>query len=79
MATISDRKNATDNPVNGIIDYYTADVITATDYYPFGMKMPGRIYPSSEPVPPPGGGTPSSPLKLYEHNFQHWNTLQPSL
>ena len=69
MATISDRKNAIDNPVNGIIDYYTADVITATDYYPFGMKMPGRIYPSSEPVPPPGGGTPSSPLKLYEHNF----------
>ncbi len=69
MATISDRKNATDNPSNGIIDYYTADVITASDYYPFGMKMPGRVYPSSDPVPAPGGGTPSSPVVLYQHNF----------
>jgi RHS repeat-associated protein len=25
-----------------MIDYYTADVISAQDYYPFGMIMPGR-------------------------------------
>ncbi len=25
-------------------NYYKADVITAGDYYPFGMKMPGREY-----------------------------------
>ena len=24
------------------IDYYTADVLSAQDYYPFGMTMPGR-------------------------------------
>ena len=24
------------------VDYYTADVTNATDYYPFGMQMPGR-------------------------------------
>ncbi len=70
METISDRKNATDNNTDGTIDYYTADVITAADYYPFGMKMPGRIYPSSEVVPPAGGGTAGSPVKLYEHKFQ---------
>ena len=26
------------------IDYYNADVVTANDYYPFGMQMPGRKY-----------------------------------
>ncbi len=25
-------------------DYYTADVVTANDYYPFGMVIPGRKY-----------------------------------
>ena len=29
---------------DGIVDYYKADVITANDYYPFGMVMPGRKY-----------------------------------
>jgi RHS repeat-associated protein len=24
------------------VDYYKADVLTASDYYPFGMQMPGR-------------------------------------
>ncbi|WP_290793195.1 RHS repeat-associated core domain-containing protein [Flavihumibacter sp. UBA7668] len=43
LATISDRKvgfstNGTD------IDYYEADVVTASDYYPFGMLMPGRQF-----------------------------------
>ena len=43
LATISDKKI----PVSAggtTIDYYTADVITANDYYPFGMAMPGRKY-----------------------------------
>ena len=26
--------------------YFAADVITANDYYPFGMQMPGRKYPA---------------------------------
>jgi RHS repeat-associated protein len=26
------------------IDFYTADVVTANDYYPFGMGMPGRKF-----------------------------------
>ncbi len=30
--------------LDGVIDYYTADVITATDYYPFGLDMPGRKF-----------------------------------
>ncbi len=29
---------------DGFIDFYTPDVITANDYYPFGMQMVGRKY-----------------------------------
>jgi len=45
LVTISDKKIGVDvAPADGIIDYYTADVVTANDYYPFGMTMPGRKY-----------------------------------
>ncbi len=47
LATVSDRKIAHDDDSDGEIDYYTADVITAQDYYPFGMQMPGRTWSSS--------------------------------
>lgn len=41
LATISDKKVA--HSSNGTdVDYYEADVVTASDYYPFGMLMPGR-------------------------------------
>jgi len=29
------------------VDYYTADVISATDYFPFGSPMPGRTFDAS--------------------------------
>jgi RHS repeat-associated protein len=48
LATVSDKKFGT--PVTGIpsqISYYTADVKSAQDYYPFGMEMPGRTYTTS--------------------------------
>ena len=40
---MSDKKigiPSTSNP--NIIDHYEADVVSASDYYPFGMQMPGR-------------------------------------
>jgi hypothetical protein len=43
LATVSDRKIAHSSN-SSMIDYYTADVISAQDYYPFGMIMPGREY-----------------------------------
>ncbi len=46
LATISDKKVG-HNPGSGIIDYYTADVVSANDYYPGGMDMPGRSYYTS--------------------------------
>jgi RHS repeat-associated protein len=50
LATVSDKKFGT--PVTGIpsqISYYTADVKSAQDYYPFGMEMPGRQYNATYP------------------------------
>lgn len=44
LTTLSDKKAGVDNNSDGSADYYTADVISANDYYPFGMGMPGRKY-----------------------------------
>jgi len=43
LVTVSDKKIAVSSN-SSTIDYYTADVITAGDYYPFGMQMPGRKF-----------------------------------
>src|ERR1700694_4050048 len=45
LTTISDRKFG--HKSGSLNDYYTADVVSATDYYPFGMEMPNRTYSSS--------------------------------
>lgn len=44
LVTVSDKKLGVDASGNndGIIDYYNADIVSANDYYPFGMQMPGR-------------------------------------
>lgn len=45
LITISDKKLTMQDPNSATqILYYTADVITATDYYPFGQQMAGRKY-----------------------------------
>jgi RHS repeat-associated protein len=47
MATVSDRKRQVDENHDGIVDYYVTDVVTATDYAPFGAQLPGRTYRSN--------------------------------
>jgi hypothetical protein len=47
LVTVSDKKLAVDSDGNGTVDYYNADVVTANDYYPGGMTMPGRKYQAS--------------------------------
>jgi YD repeat-containing protein len=44
LATLSDKKIGVDMNSDGVVDYYTADVTSAQDYYPFGMMMPGREF-----------------------------------
>ncbi len=46
LVTVSDRRIQHSNGT--IVDYYTPEVITANDYYPFGMLMPGRRYTAND-------------------------------
>jgi RHS repeat-associated protein len=43
LGTISDKKVGV-SAGGTTVDYYTADVLTQNDYYPFGMMMPGRTF-----------------------------------
>ncbi len=43
MTVISDKPVPIDTTSDGLWDYFNAFVVSATDYYPFGMGMPGRI------------------------------------
>jgi len=42
ITVVSDRKLGEDTDLDGDVDFYTADVTSYSDYYPFGMQMPGR-------------------------------------
>ena len=42
LLTISDKKVPHDPDGNGVPNYFTAEIVTASDYYPFGMQMPLR-------------------------------------
>jgi RHS repeat-associated protein len=44
LTTVSDRKVAFDQNIDGTIDFFRADVVSAQDYYAFGMIMPGRKF-----------------------------------
>jgi YD repeat-containing protein len=43
LVTVSDKKIAVSANLT-TVDYYMAEVVTANDYYPFGMIQPGRKY-----------------------------------
>jgi RHS repeat-associated protein len=48
LATISDKKIGISSTSDSLlIDHYVPDIISAQDYYPFGMLQPGRSYLSS--------------------------------
>jgi len=44
LVTVSDRKLSVDSNNDGVVDYYTANVVTANDYYPFGMVENDRQF-----------------------------------
>ncbi|MET0466544.1 MAG: RHS repeat-associated core domain-containing protein [Chitinophagaceae bacterium] len=46
LATVTDKKIQV--AVGGSVDYYTADVQSASDYYPFGMQMVARGWQSEK-------------------------------
>jgi hypothetical protein len=42
LTVVTDRKAAFDG--GGQIDHYNAEIVSATDYYPFGVAMAGRVF-----------------------------------
>jgi hypothetical protein len=44
LVKVSDKKLTVDSDNDGVVNYYNPDVVTANDYYPFGMTMPERKY-----------------------------------
>ncbi|GAA3954571.1 hypothetical protein GO495_31455 [Chitinophaga oryziterrae] len=46
MATVSDKK--TSIFTGSVFDHYEADIVSAQEYYPFGMQMPGRGFSSGK-------------------------------
>ena len=44
MTVISDKIAPIDRTSDGLWDYFNPSLVSATDYYPFGMGMPGRLY-----------------------------------
>ena len=44
QAVITGHKQGQDLNGDSIVDYYRAGIVSLTDYYPFGMVMPGRSY-----------------------------------
>ena len=47
LATVSDKKLGINLDSDGVSDYYVPEVVTAQDYYPFGMLQPGRSHNAS--------------------------------
>ena len=46
LTTISDRKLG-NNPTSNLVEYYTAEIISTSDYVPFGMQLDDRKVSSS--------------------------------
>ena len=42
LGVVTDRKLGEDSDTDGTVDYYDPTVLSAVDYYPFGMAMPER-------------------------------------
>ncbi len=48
LTTLGDGKAATDSNSDGVIDYYTAYIISVSDYSPFGVELASRTWSIEE-------------------------------
>ncbi|MCP9751013.1 DUF6443 domain-containing protein [Ferruginibacter sp. HRS2-29] len=83
LATVNDKKIPVPASGNTAVDYYTAEMVTATDYYPFGMLMPVRQY-YSDTATYTVGNTSTTVLvedttlsQLYKHSFNDTPSTHP--
>ncbi|MBX3101887.1 MAG: hypothetical protein KF690_05215 [Bacteroidetes bacterium] len=86
LATFTDRKLGIDSNTvaDGVIDLYIADLVSAQDYYPFGMTIPGRVWQDStyrfgfagkEKEAEIGGNTHDFGGRMYEG--ERWWSVDP--
>jgi len=87
LEVISDRKYSNDNGSGGV-DYYLADVVSYSDYFPFGMQLPGRNGGASEykygymgyegdPEIKGEGNSYTTDFRQYDHRIGRWLSLDP--
>src|SRR5690554_5028694 len=87
LEVVSDRKLPV-NDGNGNIDYFLADVVSYSDYYPGGMIMPGRSHNLSESrhlfngMEADGevsgdGNSYTTQFRQYDPRLGRWKSLDP--
>ncbi len=89
LTTFSDRKIAFESTTHpGYVSYYTAEILSATDYYPFGFQMPGRVYEGEgyrygfggherDDEVKGSGNTYSTQLRLLDVRTGRWFSVDP--
>jgi len=78
------------NTQDGIVDYYKADVVSATEYYAFGAPMPGRSSPmrggyrygfngkeNDEEIVGTGAGTQDYGFRIYNPSLGKFLSVDP--
>jgi RHS repeat-associated protein len=77
LVTISDRRIQVDGNSDGTVDSYKADIVTANDYYPFGMGMPARSFTATSDYRYGFNGKEKdkniSSLTAYDYGFRIYN------
>ena len=48
LVTINDKKAGVDASGDGLVEYYNAVIVSAQDYYSFGMQMEGRSFSNAQ-------------------------------
>jgi RHS repeat-associated protein len=88
LAVISDRKIPVDYNANNVMDYFVADIISATDYYAFGSPMPGRQFNNGSYRYSFGGKEQDNEIKgtgnsldfgarIYDSRIGRWLSVDP--
>gem|GEM_PF-1021123 len=86
LVTVSDKKQGVDTDGDNEADYYTANVLSANDYYPFGWSMPGRKFNSgdyrfgfngTEKVPEINNGHNTTFFREQDTRIARWWSIDP--
>jgi RHS repeat-associated protein len=87
LVTISDKKLGIDTNGDSTVNYYMPDVMTANDYYPFGMGMPERKFAASNAYRYGFNGKEKASelsnddydfgLRMYDARIARWLSVDP--